>query len=234
MFSEKERLLLNEANLTTSLLDNGLISISNANIYNQGLYYQAFFSLSIGIERALKIILINSYRVDHDENFPEDLSLKDYRHGLINLLDVANIPLNKESIHYQILEFLNDFAEKTRYYNLDFMSNKKNTNNDPLKKWAEIEKRIVSMIPKNEINNKKVLANMLNEFSDVKYYDNKGSLINNFNGILDNYENASLTQIYSAFYVFELIKIIVHKIYELEKENYMMPVLSEVFSNYLE
>lgn len=54
MFTEKERILANEAALTASLLGNGLNSLRRADMYNKGLYYQAFFSLSIGIERLLK------------------------------------------------------------------------------------------------------------------------------------------------------------------------------------
>lgn len=43
MFTEKEKLLANEAALTASLLGNGLNALRKANIYNKGLYYQAFF-----------------------------------------------------------------------------------------------------------------------------------------------------------------------------------------------
>ena len=43
MFEEKERLLANEAELTSSMLANGLTSLRKANVYNKGLYYQAFF-----------------------------------------------------------------------------------------------------------------------------------------------------------------------------------------------
>ena len=58
MFSGKELNLSNEASLTASLLGNGLNALRKADLYNKGLYYQAFFSLSIGIERLLKIIVI--------------------------------------------------------------------------------------------------------------------------------------------------------------------------------
>lgn len=43
MFTEKERILANEAALTASLLGNGLNSLRRADMYNKGLYYQAFF-----------------------------------------------------------------------------------------------------------------------------------------------------------------------------------------------
>ena len=82
MFTDKERVLANEASLTASLLGNGLNALRKADIYNKGLYYQAFFSLSIGIERLLKIILITQYRCAHEGDFPVDLDLKKIGHDL--------------------------------------------------------------------------------------------------------------------------------------------------------
>lgn len=70
MFNEKEQLLANEAALTASLLGNGLNALRKAGIFNKGLYYQAFFSLSIGIERLLKMIIITRYRSNITKNFP--------------------------------------------------------------------------------------------------------------------------------------------------------------------
>ncbi len=43
MFTDKERNLANEANLTASLLGNGLNALRKADLYHKGLYYQAFF-----------------------------------------------------------------------------------------------------------------------------------------------------------------------------------------------
>lgn len=45
MFTDKERNLANEANLTASLLGNGLNALRKADLYNKGLYYQAFFTI---------------------------------------------------------------------------------------------------------------------------------------------------------------------------------------------
>ena len=53
MFTDKERNLANEANLTASLLGNGLNALRKADLYNKGLYYQAFFSLSIGDRKSV-------------------------------------------------------------------------------------------------------------------------------------------------------------------------------------
>ena len=169
MFNEKEIMLKNEASLVSSLLGNGLNSLRKSNLNNIGLYYQAFFSLAIGLERLLKIILITQYRVQNNEEFPKQLPLKDYGHDLLKLTKLANINLNdKDDIHYRILEFLNNFSQKARYYNLDNIINENSKNNlDPLSDWAIIENLIYEKIPyKNNIANKKALVSLTDTIVD--------------------------------------------------------------------
>lgn len=106
MFTEKERLLANEASLTSSLLGNGLNALRKASIYNKGLYYQAFFSLSIGVERLLKIIIITQYRSEHNGDFPVDIDMKKIGHNLIKLCQYTGIQFKKDCIHEKIVIFL--------------------------------------------------------------------------------------------------------------------------------
>ena len=68
-FNEKEKLLFLESNLTLTSLADGLDCLRYASTYYKGLYYQAFFSLAIGIERLLKLIFINKYRIDSGGKF---------------------------------------------------------------------------------------------------------------------------------------------------------------------
>ena len=51
--SEKEVRLLEECELTSALLKSGLHSLRKANLSDKGVYYRAFFELSIAIEKAL-------------------------------------------------------------------------------------------------------------------------------------------------------------------------------------
>lgn len=76
------------------------------------MFYQAFFSLSIGIERLLKIIIINKYRVDNEGEFPEDINLKGLGHDLVKLCKYLGIEFEDDSIHIKLIRFLNDFAKK--------------------------------------------------------------------------------------------------------------------------
>lgn len=86
-FKDEEKLLLLEANLTLATIADGLHCLKRANMYQKGLYYQAFFSLSIGIERILKLIVIDKYRSETDEKFPNNKVIKNYAHHIYQMVD---------------------------------------------------------------------------------------------------------------------------------------------------
>ena len=233
MFEEKERLLANEAELTSSMLANGLTSLRKANVYNKGLYYQAFFSLSIGIERLLKIILITRYRCEHNGEFSTDIDLKKMSHNLKLLFEDTGIEFEKNSIHQDIVYFLSDFAQNARYYNIDVIVDRNNKFYDPLCEWSRIAKRIVDSGKKGKtINNKQELARVIDEFALFNLYDLQGKNITGALDILDMYEFQETIQSYSVHYVFEIITKGVEEIRKLERKKYLMPVLSEFFPLY--
>lgn len=233
MFSEKELNLANEASLTASLLGNGLNALRKANLYNKGLYYQAFFSLSIGVERLLKIIVITQYRVDHDGSFPTDINPRKFGHDLIILCEYTGIQFESNSIHLKIIDFLNVFAKKSRYYNIDSMMNLNIKYDDPLSDWYSISQEIYHLSGKKTIvQNKQVLANMIDSFSSINFHGLQGSEITNAMGLLEEIESRDIIQSYSVQFVFEIITKLVDKVRHLEAQKYMMPVLSEFFSLY--
>lgn len=233
MFTEKERVLANEASLTASLLGNGLNALRKSDIYNKGLYYQAFFSLSIGIERLLKIILITQYRCAHEGDFPVDLDLKKIGHDLNKLCGRAGVEFEEGSLHGRIVSFLNEFAVKSRYYNIDSMLDKRITYYDPLCEWSLITQDIPQTVKrKKQIRNKQELAALMDSVSFIRHYDLQGNEINQAAGLLDELEVRETIQQYSVQYVFEIIAKLVAEVRRLERERYMMPVLSEFFPLY--
>ena len=233
MFTEKERLLANEASLTSSLLGNGLNALRKANIYNKGLYYQAFFSLSIGVERLLKIIVITQYRSENDGEFPVDIDLQKIGHNLNKLCEYTGIQFKKDSIHEKIVSFLNDFARKSRYYNIDSMIDKNVQYYDPLYEWSLIAESILDSSKKRKITkNKRELAELLDSFAIFQFYDLQGSEVNDALGVLNIHENQEIIQAYSVQYMFEIITKLVGEVRKLQNRKYMMPVLTEFFSLY--
>jgi len=233
LFNRNELLLANEASLTSSLLGNGLNALRQATIYNKGLYYQAFFSLSIGIERLLKIIIICKYRCKHDGQFPENISLKDMGHDLIKLCQYNNVDFKNNMIHTKLIAFLNNFAKNARYYNVDSMIGKTTKHDDPLAEWAEIENDIIYTIGKRKnIQNKEILAQLMDGVMIIRQHDLHGNAMTNSMDLLTEFEDRDTIKGYPVQYIFEIITKLVEIIRRLEREMYLMPVLSEFFVLY--
>lgn len=229
-FTEKEKLLANEAHLTKAMLISGLNSLRRSNIVLKGEYYQAFFALSIGFERMLKIIYISAHRTEHNGNFPTGNELKQLSHNLIELWDYMGIK-RLEGIHKDILEFLDAFAGYSRYYNLDIMMNKTGKNKehgDVLKHWAMIQKNILKGSGKERCIsiNQQELANHIDELSVTLMHNLKGEELTSYSQLFDEEINIDIIQGYSVQYVFEIIRILYYKI---ETVDYRMPVLTEFF-----
>lgn len=150
MFSEKFILLQQEGFLTSSCLCQGLNFLRRANLgtNERGLFYSAFFQLSIGIERLMKIIVILDYMYENNLKLLTDNELKNnYGHKIKDLYGVINRialkhKLNIEqfddvSIENDIIHFLHEFALTARYYNISQLGGKSKTK-DPLSEWWDI------------------------------------------------------------------------------------------------
>lgn len=233
MFTEKERNLANEASLTSSLLGNGLDALRKADLYNKGLYYQAFFSLSIGVERLLKSLVINKYRVNNDKTFPTDINPREFGHDLIKLCEYTGVKFESNPLHIKMVTFLNDFAKRSRYYNIDSMMNTNVRYDDPLSDWYLLSQDILNSSKKKKIiKNKQEFASLIDSVSLIRFNDLQGKEITNAMGLLEEFESRNIIQSYSVQFMFEVITKLVDEIRILESQKYMMPVLSEFFPLY--
>jgi hypothetical protein len=185
------------------------------------------------LERLLKIILITQYRCKNEGEFPVGQQLKNYGHDLDKLHKEAGIKICEKNIHKEILNFLSGFAVSTRYYNIDFIAENKKISTDPMRQWKKIQDMMMENCKKKKtFLNKELLSRSIDEVAVVGFYDLSGNKIDSYLGVLEEAENIDLIQGYSVLYVYEIIVRIVKKIYNLEKERYMMPVLSEFFNYY--
>jgi len=75
-FADSFVLLQQEGYLIRTSLAQGLTALRNANLSDKGQYYAAFFGLSIGIERLLKVILILDHTARNSLNAPPTSALK--------------------------------------------------------------------------------------------------------------------------------------------------------------
>ena len=152
-------LLEQEGFLISSCLGNGLTNLRSAHVQNKGAFYSSLFNLSIGIERLLKALVIIEHIVMNNLSVPTKQQLRNYGHNIQELYDqcvkIANTrgvalpdrnslnPIQKE-----IISLLSDFAQTTRYHNLDAL-NPSHVGRDPLDHWGEILTAILGQdVPK--------------------------------------------------------------------------------------
>lgn len=133
MFSAEWHALGREQQLAAEQIAAGVTALGKANHAQQGIYTQAFFGLSIGLERLAKLILISDYAIDHSGTFPTNDGLRKIGHDIGVLLDRC-APLAKKyrsgkeyseqpaaPVHQGIVTTLTEFGRLSRYYNLDLI-----------------------------------------------------------------------------------------------------------------
>jgi hypothetical protein len=159
-FADSFVLLQQEGYLIRTSLAQGLTALRNANLSDKGLYYAAFFGLSIGIERLLKVILILDHMARNSLNAPPTSTLRRQAgrtgHDLRALFAAAESiqsprdphPLafmRPQTLEHDILTHLSDFAEACgRYADLDALSTNRPPA-DPLARWKDITSMILAI-----------------------------------------------------------------------------------------
>jgi len=143
-------LLRQEGKLLCSALSQGLTILADGS--SEGAHYMAFFHLSIGLERLMKVILILHHMAEHGLALPTNRELRAFGHDLGQLIAASEAIAKKTlgrptlsippgSIDDDILKHLRTFATTTRYYNLDKLSGVL-ARTDPLENWNAILDRI--------------------------------------------------------------------------------------------
>jgi hypothetical protein len=117
-----------------------------------GPFYSSFFNYAIGLERLLKILLMLD-RWHDERKFPDNSQLKQYGgksgHNLAMLHNsvlplfskyaVARMPSwELDEINKDILNFLADFANGSRYFNLDQLAGSSNHGENPIYRWQRL------------------------------------------------------------------------------------------------
>lgn len=141
------RPMLHESGISAEMLTGGLAQLRSATYAEQRRYYAAFFSLSIGLERLMKLIILLDRLQEHG-SFPTTVEFKhQYGHNLLQLFTACEVvrqrlppedlqwTLPSRPIVNEIMTILAEFAKSTRYYNLDILTGD-SEGSDPIEKWA--------------------------------------------------------------------------------------------------
>jgi hypothetical protein len=143
-----------EAELAKRVTCSGLSALRNASPARPGVYYDAFFGISIGLERLAKLVWLVDECIARGGSFPSDNDLRGLGHDILALIGKASAirsnrlgrqssistnshsTLPSDKITSLIMEFLSEFAKATRYFNVDFMVGGKSVQiGDPIKIW---------------------------------------------------------------------------------------------------
>src|SRR5215469_16770112 len=77
-----------EAELAVAQTGSGITALGRADHLHKGYYTQAFFGLSIGLERIAKLIIISDYAITNSGKFPSNDILRNVGHDIATLLSL--------------------------------------------------------------------------------------------------------------------------------------------------
>lgn len=233
-YSATFKALLNEAAFTQQMLGAGATQIRQAGYAEKGLYFQAFTSLSTGLERIGKLCLMLDYYIEH-KSFPDLTYMRrEIGHQIYLIHDktaaiVARrclklrfLPALKSPTHLAIIAVLSDFAVGDRYSNIDLLVGH-NKGNDPISAWFErVDKPLfenrVSLSKKAKIlHGAEVIGRVMGSSSSVLHISETG-------GMITSIEEASLrTGMHQAvaphrqLYVLQIIRYWVEVLWSLQE-----------------
>jgi hypothetical protein len=247
------QVLAREAGLAAEHLAIGVSTLSKSNYAYNANYFQAFFDLSIGFEHAAKLAIIVEYYLVNNQTFPTNGILKnEYGHDIKILLEKIDKTAESQNkpyrlpcspIHQGIIQTLSEFAKKTRYYNLDYLTSENYAlkSDDPLNAWYN---NVIVPILKlhynksqraKHIQNATTIDSMMNGCASVIHHAEDGSFINNvFVASLDA-TKAEFAIPYSRMYIMQIMRFISLVFSDLsfsamELSNKEIPYFSEFFA----
>lgn len=244
-----------EAAIAAEQMATGATLLGEADSTKQGLYSQAFFSLSIGMERAGKLAYVLDHCYENGGSFPTDEQLRrEFGHDLRKLIEKADEisqrrrpgneyeKLPRSAIAEGIIDILTEFASSTRYYNLDLLVNgKSQAKTEPMKLWYErVGKAILDKHykPKQKAMHRKIAKDFA-EFADDAVYviqsAETGEMIDSFSQLYLYANESVVIRRYSRMYTMQINRFLGTLLsdmgYEAGKYNIdFLPVMADYFA----
>jgi len=227
LYSPESIALTREAAIASQSISAGLTSLRKANYAATGLYSHAFFSVTIGLERLLKIIFLLDVAIQTGGAYPTDQDLRTrFGHDIRKLFSFAReiharlpnegsrFPLNPGGLEDDIIEFFSKFAVSSRYYNLNFLTGRINKTQqvDPIAEWyKKIGSRIL-MLHYSEAQRQRniqsaiIIEHMLGSFTAVLHTTEEGSPLTDVKSASLRTGENKIIQKYGTFYCAKIVR----------------------------
>jgi len=224
MLSAEWRALMREAQLSAEQIATGVTVLGRANHAQVGLYSQAFFGLSIGLERLGKLIIIADHAIRNGGSFPTDADLKQIGHDLRKLLprceaigrtiktDRSYASRPTDPIHQGVEITLSEFATKSRYYNLTYIAGSAGGQFDPISTWWEHVAKPICDRHYSESQRRKdeaqaaIMEKLLESHSMVLHHTEEGAEINDLGTFFARAGVTAVVQKYGRFYTLQIVR----------------------------
>lgn len=255
MFSDIFKSLLKEAQFTKEMLGSGATQIRKANYANKGVYFQAFTSLSTGLERIGKLCLMLDHFIDNDGKFPDVAYMKnEIGHKIEIIYEKSATIASKRSIimeylqnlddpiHQAILKILSDFARGDRYSNIDLLVGS-NQQSDPIASWyteVDLPLYVLRVTEKKKQviqRNAEVAGAALGQYAMVVHISETGSQITDLEDASHRTGIYQAVARYRQLYVLHIIRYWVELLVSLQYTSMQtkvddIPYFTEVFAHF--
>lgn len=245
--------LLREGALAAHLLGSGVTGLRKVNTGNPGAFSSTLFSLSIGFERAGKLVFIVDHCIETDK-FPTDAQLRQLHHDISTLFGtVVGIAENRfgkndcpavpnDPIHIAIIEALSEFAKATRYHNLDLLVGGKSASMlSPEKTWAEkVGREILKRHyrPEKQSADAAFASHVGRAFashSTVRILGQGEQFIQSMDEVIIHEQQLEIIQRFAQFYTLQIIRFFAMTLGRLQslahgKTMEAIPYFSELFA----
>lgn len=225
-FSAEWHALGREAALAAEQLASGATLLGKANHAQNGLYLQAFFGLSIGLERVAKLVAVADYAIENHGRFPNNNDLKNrFGHDidvLLNYCDKISIKWRNGKdysdrpnllIHKGIVETLTEFARLSRYYNLDLIIGREAQQfPEPIGAWWKrvgepiLQKHYTKRQREKDKEQGKFIHALLGDISFVLHHDEQGIKLDNLEVMMMQTGATRIVQKYGRLYTLQIVR----------------------------
>lgn len=169
-FHKNFSLLTQEAHLAKNTLLSGFDLLLKANFFQDkdGYFYSAFFHISIGMERVLKLAVVTHYMLTNNYHTPTIKQLKnEFGHDIRTLYEQSQtlrpIYRNPQAMlptrtanDDALIEFFTEYGVGSRYFNLNEICEAR-MDRSPLDKWLNIARSLYEEYTPPHIKNKSAL-----------------------------------------------------------------------------